>query len=131
MSEQLDTKKAILQALEDKYGIVSEACKSIGFSRSTFYDWLKNDPEFKKEVDDVQETAIDYVEGKLFQKISGVVLGKVHDGAIVAYDLPPSDTAIIFYLKTKAKHRGYIERQEFTGKDGEPILGFNYIPPAE
>jgi hypothetical protein len=39
--------------------------------------------------------------------------------------------AIKFYLKTKAKHRGYIERQEFTGKDGEPILGFNYIAPKE
>jgi hypothetical protein len=27
-------------------------------------------------------------------------------------------TAIIFYLKTQAKDRGYVERQELTGADG-------------
>lgn len=32
-----------------------------------------------------------------------------------------SDTLLIFYLKTQAKDRGYIERQEFTGADGEAI----------
>lgn len=108
-------KKEILQALEDKKGIVSEACKSIGFSRSTFYDWLSNDPEFKAAVADIQETAIDYVEGKLFQKITGVSVSRGMDsetGEPIVYEVPPSDTAIIFYLKTKAKHRGYIERQE-------------------
>lgn len=132
MDGQLDRQKEILAALEDKHGIVSEACNSINFPRSTFYDWLKNDPDFKKAVDDIQETAIDYVEGKLFQKISGVTMkGKGPDEEDV-YSIPPSDTAIIFYLKTKAKHRGYIERSEMdlTSK-GEQIQGFNYIPPHD
>lgn len=124
VSEQVDTKKEIIEALEAKYGIVTEACRSIGLSRSTFYDWLKSDSEFKDAVRDIQETAIDYVEGKLFQKISGITMGK-HDaeGAIVTYDIPPSDTAIIFYLKTKAKHRGYIERSEVSpvDPDGKPL----------
>jgi hypothetical protein len=30
-------------------------------------------------------------------------------------------TAIIFYLKTQGKHLGYVERQEFTGKDGDNL----------
>ena len=109
----MDTKKAILVALEDKYGIVTDACRSIGLSRSTFYDWLKTDPEFKAAVDEVTETAIDYVEGKLFEKISGIDV-QTHNskGEEVVYSQPPSDTAIIFYLKTKAKKRGYIERVE-------------------
>jgi hypothetical protein len=29
--------------------------------------------------------------------------------------------AVCFYLKTQGKERGYIERHEFTGKDGEPL----------
>lgn len=30
-------------------------------------------------------------------------------------------TALIFFLKTKGKHRGYIERSELTGKDGTDL----------
>jgi hypothetical protein len=34
-------------------------------------------------------------------------------------DLNP--TMIIFYLKTQAKDRGYVERQEVTGADSAPV----------
>ena len=42
--------------------------------------------------------AIDFVESKMFKKIDKGDKG--------------SESLMIFYLKTKAKHRGYIERQE-------------------
>jgi len=90
-------KKAMLEALEKSLGIVTTACKTVGIDRSTHYEWMKNDPEYKKSVDSIEDMAIDFTESKLFQKIKG------------------EDTAcIIFYMKTKAKKLGYIEGRDIT-----------------
>lgn len=122
MDKTDNNKKAVIEALQDCHGIVTDACKKTGVARSTFYQWLNEDADFKAAVEEAQEQAIDFVEGKLFQKINGVKIGKLDDeGELNVYEQPPSDTAIIFYLKTKAKKRGYIERQELTGADGGPI----------
>ena len=106
---QMDNiKEQVVNALKDCYGIVTDACRKCNVPRSTFYNWVNNDPEFKQAVDETQEEAIDFVEGQLFKKINGV---EVAQGENI-YSQPPSDTAIIFYLKTKAKKRGYVERTE-------------------
>jgi len=116
-------KSQILEALEEYNGIVSSACASIGLARSTYYLWLKEDAEFAKQVDDITDVAIDFVESKLFEKIKGVqVMGKED-----VYDLPPSDTAIIFYLKTKGKKRGYVEKSEVTNHN----INYSIEPTAE
>jgi len=103
-NKSLQYKKMLIEAMEKCHGIVSDACKSVGVSRVTYYEYYKNDVKFKKSIDEIEGTVLDFVENKLFEKIDK---GDV--------------TCIIFYLKTKGKNRGYIERQEFTGKDGEPI----------
>lgn len=106
-------KKGLITALNEYKGIVSTACDSIGLSRTTFYNYVNDDPEFAKEVENCQERAIDFVEGKLFEKINGVTIQSYNSkGDPVIYDQAPSDTAIIFYLKTKGKKRGYVEKQE-------------------
>lgn len=109
-------KKQLIEALDKYKGIVSTACKSVGLSRTTFYDYVNGDPEFAKQVEEAQENAIDFVEGKLFEKINGIQMlgkgGSEDDDDEPTYTLPPSDTAIIFYLKTKGKKRGYIEKTE-------------------
>lgn len=110
-------KKQLLDALNEYKGIVSTACKSVGLSRTTYYDYYNEDPDFAKLADEAQENAIDFVEGKLFEKINGVtVMGKED-----VYDQPPSDTAIIFYLKTKGKKRGYVERSEVEHTGSIPV----------
>lgn len=119
---QVDNIKAkVLDALEKYHGIVSTACKSIGLARSTFYLWLKEDKDFSDKVEEITEVAIDFVEGKLFEKITGI---KVQAGENV-YENPPSDTAIIFYLKTKGKKRGYVEKteQSITVNVEQPLFG--------
>jgi hypothetical protein len=106
---KVDThKKELLQALKEAKGIVSFACDKVGLSRTTFYNYLNEDEVFKLLVEEINEEAIDFVESKLHEKINGIkVMGR--EGV---YEQPPSDTAIIFYLKTKGKKRGYVERSE-------------------
>lgn len=89
-------KKAMLNALEDSLGVVTEAVKMVGIHRATFYEWLKSDPEFKTEVENINDIAIDSAETALHRKIKS-----------------GDTTAIIFYLKTKGKKRGYVEKSEF------------------
>lgn len=120
----------MLEALEKHNGIVTVACRAVDIPRSTFYYWKENDEEFSKEVDDINEVAIDYVESKLFEKIEGVTLGSYDsEGQVKIYNQPPSDTAIIFYLKTKGKKRGYVERQEIEIPN-ETLKGFEIQPAS-
>ena len=104
-------KKTLLKALEKTNGIVSTACKLAKVSRYTFYKYYNEDKEFKNNVDDVGELALDFAESGLFKLIKG-----------------GDKTAIIFYLKTKGRKRGYIERQEirFPNKTDDDITPFTF-----
>jgi hypothetical protein len=106
-------KKAMILAMKECLGNISKACEIVGISRTTHYEWMKDDSSYSEQIDSIEQEAIDFVEGKLFERINGVSIGKKNEkGELVVYDSPPSDTAIIFYLKTKGKKRGYVERQE-------------------
>jgi len=100
------TKKAIIEALEKTMGVVTSACKNVGISRTTFYSYVSEDPNFANQVSDIQNVALDFAESQLFKQIG--------EG---------NTTATIFFLKTKGKKRGYIERQELTGAEGKPLGG--------
>jgi len=74
---------------------ISLTCKKHGIIRNTFYEWMKQEEWFRNAIEENKEATVDFVESKLMKKISD------------------EDTAsIIFYLKTKGKTRGYIERIE-------------------
>ena len=83
-----------LEVYASKMGNVSKACKAANISRQTYYDWMK-DKEFAGKVDEVREGLLDFAEHQL--------LSNIKDG---------KTAEILFYLKTKGKARGYIERQE-------------------
>ena len=105
MNKTEQHKKAVLEALQKSLGVVTSACKKAGVGRTQFYQWLKDDPEFKKKVDDVENVALDFAESQLHKQIA--------DG---------NTSATIFYLKTKGKHRGYIERQDVNLTNNEVPL---------
>ena len=95
-------KKALLEALEKSLGVVTTACKKVGVGRTMFYEYMK-DTLSAKQVEDIANIALDFAESQLHKQIQ--------DG---------NTAATIFYLKTKGKRRGYIERQEITGAEGLP-----------
>jgi hypothetical protein len=115
-------KKAFLKALTKSLGRVSEAAELLNMSRQTHYNWMKLDEEYREAVESIADKALDHVESKLFQLIDGATREVVAGDEIVTIKDSPNPTACIFYLKTKGKKRGYVERQELTGEDGKPIV---------
>ena len=102
-------KEQLLKALEKSLGIVSTACESIGISRTTYYKYYNEDKDFKRSVDSIGDIALDCAESQLFELIK-----------------EKNVTAIIFYLKTKGKKRGYIEKQE-VNHNSNNITGIRLI----
>ena len=99
-----ENKKSFLALLEKNMGNVTEAAKKAKISRWTHYNWYKEDKEYKKNVDEIQESLIDRVESQLYSLIDK---GNV--------------TAVIFFLKTKGKSRGYEEKTVIEHKETKNI----------
>jgi hypothetical protein len=95
-------KKAMLDALEKSLGVVTSACKTVGVGRTTHYLWVQEDKEYKAAVEELSDVAIDFAESQLHKQIK--------EG---------NSTATIFFLKTKGKKRGYVERQEVDVSSGK------------
>lgn len=99
-----NTAKKIIAAIKESKGLLTLAARKAGISYITVWRYTQDFPSVKQAVEEAKETMTDFAEGKLFEKIS--------KGDI---------TAIIFYLKTKGKSRGYIERHEVGGEGNQPI----------
>jgi hypothetical protein len=102
MDKTVQHKKAMLDALEKSLGVVTSACKTVGIGRTTHYLWMDSDPEYKAAVDSIADVAIDFAVSQLHKQIK--------EG---------NSTATIFFLKTKGKKRGYVERQEIDAVGGK------------
>lgn len=83
------------KAIKEQKGFITQAAKSLGITRSHLHVLINRHPTIKEALTDAREEMKDFTEGKLSEGIE--------DG---------NATLIIFYLKTQAKDRGYIERQE-------------------
>ena len=95
--------------------MLSEIAANLNVSRATVYNWCKSDEGFAEAFEDSRERFIDLAESNLRKLVAGVPNiitdengNKVFDG----WKERPSETSIIFTLKTRGKKRGYVERQE-------------------
>lgn len=100
MAEKYDVQDMV-KVIEQSRGLLTHAADALGCDRKTIYNYAKEYPEVQAAIDSARDRMTDVAEGKLFQKIS--------EG---------DNTALIFYLKTQGKKRGYVERQEVTGAEG-------------
>lgn len=86
-------KTEMIAAMVRTFGVVSYAAKEVGISRELHYIWAKEDPAYKSRCDEIPELLVDFAEHALFKAIE--------KGSI---------PAIIFTLKTRGRHRGWIEK---------------------
>ena len=108
------TAEQMIGAILKAEGNLAEAARSLQCSRTTLYNYMNRYVTIKQAYEDINESTIDWVQDKL--------LDQCRRGNI---------TALIFYLKTKGKHRGYVERQEHTGADGGAIVLVKWDEPTD
>ena len=100
MDEQERTKEKkaeFLKHLAEAKGLITSAVLKTGIHRSTYYDWIDNDPKFYEDCKKVDREQRDFVHDRF--------LGKIMN----------DDTAcMIFYLKNK--HPDYKQKIEISGE---------------
>lgn len=105
------TREQFIKAIDKSGGYVSLISERVGCAISTVYEWIDKDKEVKAAIEKEKVKQVDFAEGKLQSLIQ-----------------KENPTAIIFYLKTQGRDRGYVERQDIdiTSKD-EKIDGFKVV----
>ncbi|CAN5459805.1 hypothetical protein BH20ACI3_BH20ACI3_41870 [soil metagenome] len=93
--KKIPSRAALIDALKENDGNMAATARRFHCSRTTVWEYVNKDPELRQTVDELSEVFIDEAESQLYKHI--------REGNIVA---------TIFFLKTKARHRGYSERLE-------------------
>jgi hypothetical protein len=101
---KIPNKAALVKALTELDGNMAAAGRRFHCDRRTIWHYVDDDPELRELVDELSETFIDEAENKLYEAIRA--------GNVVA---------TIFFLKTKARHRGYSERLELVPLNRQDI----------
>ena len=99
-------------------GNIAEIVRRLRVSRGTIHNRIADSPTLQAALDDARETYVDAVESALYANALG---GNV--------------AAQIFVMKAHpaAKRRGWSERHEMSGPDGQPlsVIGIQVVAPDE
>lgn len=85
----------MLEAMTKSLGVVTVAAQQAGISRDTHYRWMREDEQYRSDIKALEDVTLDFAESQLHKQMKN-----------------GSTAATIFFLKTRAQHRGYIERQQ-------------------
>lgn len=96
-----------IKAVKSSRGFVTTIAKQLGCTRCHVYALQKKYPTFKQAIIEEREGLKDFAEGKLLEQINS---GNM--------------TAIIFYLKTQAHDRGFVERHHIEIAMAKERAGF-------
>ena len=99
------TSEQIIAGLKATNGLVSLAAKRVGCSVPTIYSRAKKVKAIHDAIWECRDELIDIAELALRSCLT-----------------KQEPWAIALVLKTLGKERGYVERQEVTGADGEPFI---------
>lgn len=94
MAKNISVEK-IAEIYKKKGCNITAACAALNITRQTFYSRKAKSKKLQELVDEADESLLDFAESKLVEHIN--------DGDV---------TSLIFFLKTKGKKRGYVERSE-------------------
>ena len=89
------TVEQMKEALTKSNGFLKPAAEMLGCDTKTIFNYMQRYPELKEHKENVNEDLLDFVENQLLKQIKAENL-----------------TAIIFFLKTRGRSRGYSERVE-------------------
>ena len=113
------TKKPDIQEFEKvcnaRGGIMTSIAASFGVNRATVFRWCEKHPKYKEALEASRDVFIDIAETNLQTLVKGTPIYKEDENGKRVFDrwqVPPSESAIIFTLRTIGRKRGYVEKQE-------------------
>lgn len=110
------TKAKTITAIKGSAGIITTIANRLGCTWNTAKSLTDRWPETIEAMKDERESVLDMCEGTLFKAVKEGDTGSAK-----------------WLLSTAGKDRGYVERQEVTGKDGAPALALtvSFVDPDE
>ena len=106
------TKTALAEQITKYSGNLSAVAKAFGKTRNTIYAHVAKHG-LQHLLDEARDTMVDNVESTLYKQA-----------------LDGNTTAMIFFLKTQGKRRGYVEGLDLTS-GGEKIKGYIGVSPDD
>ena len=105
-------KKTFLAALTSSLGVVTDASKECEIAGSNHYLWYNEDEQYRNDVDEIANVALDFVESALFDNVK-----------------KKKERSIIFYMERKGRIRGFHNTLDVT--TGGPLFVHSVVAGRE